>query len=129
MGAFLPPRLYADIVLIVADARKVLTFEGEVHLNGATDEEIVEEIHHILDDSIRRAEMQAMATERLVEPSRQVAARNTGTPKGSPNTAAPLYRGYTQAARPWDEWSRSGGQTHGRYSQADWDQWNRSRRY
>ncbi|CAE7364756.1 CPK12, partial [Symbiodinium necroappetens] len=53
----------------------------------------------------------------------EVAARNKGTPKGSPDTVAPLYRGYPQAVRPWDEWNRSGGQTHGRYSQAEWDQW------
>ena len=50
MRAFLSPRLYADIVLIVADARNVLTFDGQVRLNGNTEDEVVEEIRHILDD-------------------------------------------------------------------------------
>ncbi|CAE7845368.1 unnamed protein product, partial [Symbiodinium microadriaticum] len=49
MRAFLSPRLYADIVLIVADARNVLTFDGQVRLNGNTEDEVVEEIRHILD--------------------------------------------------------------------------------
>ncbi|CAE7343155.1 DNAJB6, partial [Symbiodinium necroappetens] len=75
-----------------------LTCDGEVHLNGATVEGLVEEIGHIVNDSLRSAALQSAATERLAEQNRQIAARNKGMPKGSPAAAAaPLYRGYTQA--------------------------------
>ena len=111
-----------------AQARRVLTFDDEVRLDGTTGDAVIEEIKHIIDDSIRSAELLSATTERLAEQSRQVTARNKGTPKGSPAAAASMHRGYTQA--PWDEWdSRSRGNRGGRYSQAEWDEWNRPRRY
>ena len=106
MGAFLPPHLCTDVVTIAPEARKIRTFDGEVCLNGTTVEELAEEAGHLVNDSLRNAEVQSAATERLAEQNHQVAARSKGTPKGSPAAAAaPLYRGYTQAQ--WDEWNRS----------------------
>ncbi|CAE7834042.1 unnamed protein product, partial [Symbiodinium necroappetens] len=122
MGAFLPPRLYADIAMHTPDARRILTFDGEVRLAGNTTVEMREEIKHILDDSPVSAELQAAHTERLAEQNRQVTARNCATPKASIPAAAPTYRGYTQEQ--WDEWNRNR-----RYTQAEWDAWHRSRRY
>ena len=126
MGAFLPPRLYADIAMHTPDARRILTFDGEVNLTGRTNVEMREELEHILDDSLVSAEAQAAQTERLAEQNRQVTARNRNTPKASIPAAAPTYQGYTQAQ--WDEWNRSRQQSR-RYTQAEWDAWNRSRRY
>ena len=65
MGAFLPPRLYADIAMHTPDARRILTFDGEVNLTGRPNVEMREELTHILDDSLVSAEMQAAQTERL----------------------------------------------------------------
>ena len=128
LGAFLPPRLYADIVMFTPETRRVLTFDGEVCLDGTTGHEVVEEIKHIIDDSIRGAEVQAATSERLAEQNRQVTAHNQGTPNGSPAAAAPMYSGYIEAR--WEERNnRSRGNRGGRYSQAEWDEWNRSRRY
>ena len=67
MGAFLPPRLYADIAMHTPDARRILTFDGEVNLTGQTNVAMREELKHILDDSLVSAEMQAAQTERLAE--------------------------------------------------------------
>ena len=125
MGAFLPPRLYADIVSMAPEARRILTFDGEVHIDGTSVQTILEEIGHIVNDSLRSAELQAKATARLAEQNRQVAARHI--PKGKPAATPPMYRGYTQAQ--WDEWHRSLSSYRGQYSQAGWDEWNHSRRY
>ena len=125
MGAFLPPRLYADIVMHTPDARRILTFDGEVSLTGRTNVEVREELKHILNDSLVSAETQAAHTERLAEQNRQLTARHRNTPKASIPAAAPTYQGYTQAQ--WDEWNRS--RQGRRYTQAEWDAWNRSRRY
>ena len=125
MSAFLPPRLYADIVMHTPDARRILTFDGEVSLTGRTNVEVREELKHILNDSLVSAETQAAHTERLAEQNRQLTARHRNTPKASIPAAAPTYQGYTQAQ--WDEWNRS--RQGRRYTQAEWDAWNRSRRY
>ena len=125
MGAFLPPRLYADIVMHTPDARRILTFDGEVSITGRSNVEVREELKHILNDSLVSAEMQAAHTERLAEQNRQITARHRNAPKASIPAAAPTYQGYTQAQ--WDEWNHS---HQGRpYTQAEWDAWNRSRRY
>ena len=107
------------------DARRVLTFDGEVSLGGQTNVEVREELKHILNDSLVSAETQAAHTERLAEQNRQLTARHRNTPKASIPAAAPTYQGYTQAQ--WDEWNRS--RQGRRYTQAEWDAWNRSRRY
>ena len=127
MGAFLPPRLYADIVMHTPDARRILTFDGEVSLTGQTNVEVREELKHILNDSLVSAEAQAAHTERLAEQNRQLTASHRNTPKASIPAAAPTYQGYTQAQ--WDEWNRSRQGQGRRYTQAEWDAWNRSRRY
>ena len=75
LGAFLPPRLYADIVMFTPDACRVLTFDGEVRLD----------VKHIIDDS----SCSAATTECLAEQNRQVTARNKGAPKGSMAAVAP----------------------------------------
>eukprot|EP00439_Symbiodinium_sp_Y106_P021628 s261_g2.t1 len=115
MGAFLPPRLYADIVSMAPEARRILTFDGEVHIDGTSVQTILEEIGHIVNDSLRSAELQAKATARLAEQNRQVAARHI--PKGKPAATPPMYRGYTQAQ--WDEWHRSLSSYRGQYSQGN----------
>ena len=125
LGAFLPPRLYADIVMHTPDARRILTFDGEVSLTGRTNVEVREELKHILNDSLVSAETQAAHTERLAEQNRQISAKHRSTPKASIPAAAPTYQGYTQAQ--WDEWNRS--RQGRRYTQAEWDAWNRTRRY
>ena len=125
LGAFLPPRLYADIVMHTPDARRILTFDGEVSLTGRTNVEVREELKHILNDSLVSAETQAAHTERLAEQNRQVSTKHRSTPKASIPAAAPTYQGYTQAQ--WDEWNRS--RQGRRYTQAEWDAWNRTRRY
>ena len=125
LGAFLPPRLYADIVMHTPDARRILTFDGEVSLTGRTNVEVREELKHILNDSLVSAETQAAHTERLAEQNRQVSAKYRSAPKASIPAAAPTYQGYTQAQ--WDEWNRS--RQGRRYTQAEWDAWNRTRRY
>ena len=78
LGAFLPPRLYADIVMFTPDACRVLTFDGEVRLD----------VKHIIDDS----SCSAATTECLAEQNRQVTAR-TRVPQrvdgcGSPHVHA-----------------------------------------
>ncbi|CAE7463848.1 Eno2, partial [Symbiodinium necroappetens] len=47
-------------------ARKILTFDGEMRLNGTT-VELIEEIGHIVDDSLRSPALQSAATERLAK--------------------------------------------------------------
>ncbi|CAE7255899.1 kptA [Symbiodinium sp. CCMP2456] len=119
--------IYADISMITPEARRILTFDGEVCISSTTRDGV---IAHILPSAERQIAETDAGTERLADAHRQVAARNTGTPKGSPvapsiPAAAPTYGGYTQSE--WDEWSRS--HQRGTYSQAEWHAWNRSRRY
>eukprot|EP00439_Symbiodinium_sp_Y106_P057262 s2270_g8.t1 len=126
MGTFLNPRLYCEIAGVNSNARKILTFDGEVTINSNNADDIAAELAQILIDSMASAERQLASTERLVEQNRQVAARHNPVPKGAARPKAePLYRGYTQAE--WDEYNRS--RRRGQYSQAEWDAWNRSRRY
>ena len=126
MGTFLNPRLYCEIAGVNSNARKILTFDGEVTINSNNADDIAAELAQILIDSMASAERQLASTERLAEQNRQVAARHNPVPKGAARPKAePLYRGYTQAE--WDEYNRS--RRRGQYSQAEWDAWNRSRRY
>ena len=124
MGAFLNPRLYCEIAAVNRNARKILTFDGEVQINSGNADAIAAELMQILADSVLSAERQNAATERLAEQNRQVAARYRPVPKQAGRAAEPLYR-CTQAQ--WDEYYRS--RNRGQYSQAEWDAWNRSRRY
>ena len=106
MGAFPNPRLYCDIAAVNAGARKILTFDGEVNITSDTSDSVADELSQILVDSVPSAQRQSTTTERLAEQNRQVAARHTPIPKGTPRPKAePLYRGYTQAE--WDEYNRS----------------------
>ena len=115
-----------DIAAVNAGARKILTFDGEVNITSEDSGSIAEELSQILADSMPSAQRQTSATDRLAEQNRQVAARHTPIPKGTPRPKAELlYRGYSQAE--WDEYNCS--RRRGQYSQAEWDAWNRSRRY
>ena len=127
MGAFLNPKLFAEIALANESARRILTFDGEVHLDGTSAEMITSELATITGDSLPSAEGQRDMTERLAEQNRQVAARNRASQGGRDRGHEPLYQGYTQSQ--WDEWNRTRRQRQGQYTQAEWDAWNRSRRY
>ncbi|CAE7643423.1 unnamed protein product [Symbiodinium sp. CCMP2592] len=105
LGAFLPPRLYAEVAAVNDAAKRILTFDGEVYVSATTIEGITTEIGQILTDSLRSAQDQTDQTERLAERNRH------------------MYRGYTQAQ--WDEYYR---QRRGGYTQAEWDAWNRTHR-
>ncbi|CAE7496993.1 kptA [Symbiodinium sp. CCMP2592] len=118
MGAFLTPRLFAEIAAVNQAARRILTFDGEVRVDSETVEGIIGELAQIINDSQYSAEGQTQETERLAEQNRQIAARNRYS---QTRQTDPLYRGYTQAQ--WDEYYR---QRRGQFSQAEWDAWNRS---
>ncbi|CAE7781029.1 unnamed protein product [Symbiodinium sp. CCMP2592] len=117
-----------EIAAVNRDARKILTFDGEVQINSDNADAIAAELTHIRADSVQSAERQNAGSERLAEQNRQVAARHHPVPKGPGHTAArpSVSIGYTQAQ--WDEYCLSRSQ-QGQYSQAEWDAWNRSRRY
>ena len=103
MGAFLNPRLYCEIAAVNANARKILTFDGDVNIDSTNADDIASELVQILTDSVASAERQIAATERLAE-QRQVAARHNPVPKGAARPKAePLYRGYAQAE--WDAYN------------------------
>ncbi|CAE7783080.1 unnamed protein product [Symbiodinium sp. CCMP2592] len=125
LGAFLPPRLYAEVAAVNDAAKRILTFDGEVYVSATTIEGITTEIGQILTDSLRSAQDQTDQTERLAERNRQAAVQNRPSQKGRGRTTAPepMYRGYTQAQ--WDEYYR---QRRGGYTQAEWDAWNRTHR-
>ncbi|CAE7518954.1 unnamed protein product [Symbiodinium sp. CCMP2592] len=125
LGAFLPPRLYAEVAAVNDAAKRILTFDGEVYVSATTTEGITTEIGQILTDSLRSAQNQTDQTERLAERNRQAAVQNRPSQKGRGRTTAPepMYRGYTQAQ--WDEYYR---QRRGGYTQAEWDAWNRTHR-
>ncbi|CAE7657286.1 unnamed protein product [Symbiodinium sp. CCMP2592] len=125
LGAFLPPRLYAEVAAVNDAAKRILTFDGEVYVSATTIEGITTEIGQILTDSLRSAQNQTDQTERLAERNRQAAVQNRPSQKGRGRTTAPepMYRGYTQAQ--WDEYYR---QRRGGYTQAEWDAWNRTHR-
>ena len=94
MGAFLNPRLYCEIAAVNRNARKILTFDGEVQINSGNADAIAAELMQILADSVLSAERQNAATERLAEQNRQVAARYRPVPKGAGRSQAePLYQG------------------------------------
>ncbi|CAE7314988.1 unnamed protein product [Symbiodinium sp. CCMP2592] len=125
LGAFLSPRLYAEVAAVNDAAKRILTFDGEVYVSATTTEGITTEIGQILTDSLRSAQIQTDQTERLAERNRQAAVQNRPSQKGRGRTTAPepMYRGYTQAQ--WDEYYR---QRRGGYTQAEWDAWNRTHR-
>ncbi|CAE7400470.1 NLRC3 [Symbiodinium sp. CCMP2592] len=125
MGAFLPPRLFAEVAAVNEAAKRILTFDGEVVLSATTTDGITTEIGQILADSLRSARDQTYQTERLADCNRQTAAQNRPSQKGRGRGRVadpePMYRGYTQAQ--WDEYYR---QRRGGYTQAEWDAWNRT---
>ncbi|CAE7337449.1 kptA, partial [Symbiodinium sp. CCMP2456] len=105
MGTFLSPKIYAEIALANEAARRILTFDGEVRLDGTTVDGITSELAAVINDSLRSAEGQRDETERLAEQNRQVAARNRYSQTGRCQRGNdPLYHGYTQAQ--WDEYYR-----------------------
>ncbi|CAE7778417.1 unnamed protein product [Symbiodinium sp. CCMP2592] len=120
MGAFLPPRLFAEVAAVNDAAKRILTFDGEVYLSATTTEGITTEIGQIISDSLRSARDQTHQTERLAERNRQAAAQNRPSQKGRGRAAdpEPMYRGYTQA-----QWDESYRQRRGGYTQAEWDAW------
>ncbi|CAE7654113.1 kptA [Symbiodinium sp. CCMP2592] len=118
--------LFAEVAAVNDAAKRILTFDGEVHVTGTTAEGITAELTQIIADSLRSAQDQNRRTERLAEQNRQAAARNRPSQKGRGRAAdpEPMYRGYTQAQ--WDEYYRQ--QRRGGYTQAEWDAWDRTHR-